>query len=98
MFSGIAALSASHEQLIVGWTGSIQSPTHDQTIPSHLITDSDKAALSDALRSYQPEEAKGPGDLKAISYIPVWLDDEVAHGHYEGYCKQSGSPSLIPKP
>lgn len=22
-----------------------------------------------------------------IKYVPVWLDDDIAHGHYEGYCK-----------
>ncbi|CAO1620800.1 unnamed protein product [Jaminaea pallidilutea] len=42
-------------------------------------------------------EAKGDGDKgtggkpvqteNGIKYVPVWLDYQVAHGHYEGYCK-----------
>ncbi|CAO1629570.1 unnamed protein product [Parajaminaea phylloscopi] len=34
----------------------------------------------------------GEGNVPAeaehgIKYVPVWLESEVAHGHYEGYCK-----------
>ena len=47
----------------------------------------------------QPEQAKadasskgraasGDGEqVNGIKYVPVWLDYNVAHGHYEGYCK-----------
>ena len=30
-----------------------------------------------------------PKEGKDIHYVPVWLDDKDAHGHYDGYCKQS---------
>ncbi|KAG6808923.1 hypothetical protein H0H92_002351, partial [Tricholoma furcatifolium] len=30
-----------------------------------------------------------PDDDRKITYVPVWLDDKVAHGHYDGYCKQT---------
>ena len=28
---------------------------------------------------------------KKTKYVPVCLNDKVAHGHYDGYCKQSMS-------
>lgn len=88
MISGIRSLAATHEQLIIGWTGDIQSPTPGEFIPSDNISDTDKAALEDALKSYQPRESD-PDDDKKTLYVPVWLDDKVAHGHYDGYCKTS---------
>ncbi|KAF9031659.1 trehalose 6-phosphate phosphatase [Hymenopellis radicata] len=87
MISGIRSLSATHEQLIVGWTGDIASPVPNENIPTHTVSESDKAALDEALSTYQPKESD-PDDDKKTSYVPVWLDDKVAHGHYDGYCKQ----------
>jgi hypothetical protein len=40
----------------------------------------------------EPVDASGqPGKAveHGIKYVPVWLDYNVAHGHYEGYCKTS---------
>jgi hypothetical protein len=88
LISGIRSLAATHEQLLVGWTGDIQSSTPGENIPTDLISEEDKAALETALRTYQPREAD-PDDDKKTLYIPVWLDDKVAHGHYDSYCKQS---------
>lgn len=47
---------------------------------------------SPRMNGAEPIEAGNTGrtSLKArhgIRYVPVWLDDNVAHGHYEGYCK-----------
>ena len=28
-------------------------------------------------------------ETKGTLLVPVWLDDKVAHGHYDGYCKTS---------
>jgi len=88
MISGIRSLAATHEQLLIGWTGDIESSTPGEHIPTNLVSDSDRGALEDALKSYQPREAD-PDDDKKTVYVPVWLDDEVAHGHYDSYCKQS---------
>ncbi|KAK0203723.1 trehalose 6-phosphate phosphatase [Desarmillaria ectypa] len=87
MISGIRSLAATHEQLIVGWTGDIHSPVPNEHIPENTISESDKQALDEALRTYQPKESD-PDDDKKTVYVPVWLDDKVAHGHYDGYCKQ----------
>lgn len=88
MISGIRSLSATHEQLIVGWTGDIQSPTASENVPSNNVSEGEKASLSEALESWQPREAD-PDDDQKTSYVPVWLEDKVAHGHYDEYCKQS---------
>ncbi|KAF8069052.1 trehalose 6-phosphate phosphatase [Lyophyllum atratum] len=88
MISGIQSLATTHEQLIIGWTGDILSPTPNELISSDTVCLKDRAALNDALATYQPKESD-PDDDRKITYVPVWLDDKVAHGHYDGYCKQT---------
>lgn len=90
MISGIRSLAATHEQLIIGWTGDIQSPTPGEKVLASSVNEEDRIALEDALNTYEPKESD-PDDDKKTKYVPVWLDDKVAHGHYEGYCKQSTS-------
>ena len=80
--TGIHSLATTHEQLIIGWTGDINSPTPGEHIPTDAISDSDRAALDEALQAYQPKESN-PDDDKKTSYVPVWLDDNVAHGHFK---------------
>lgn len=92
MISGIRSLSATHEQVIIGWTGDISSPTPGEKIASNTVSAEDKAALEIALNVHQPKESD-PDDDKKTTYVPVWLDDKVAHGHYDGYSKQSASLS-----
>ncbi|KAF9261690.1 trehalose-6-phosphate phosphatase [Marasmius fiardii PR-910] len=87
MISGIRSLSTTHEQLIVGWTGDIHSPTPGERVPEHTVSDSDREALEEALKNYQPKESD-PDDDKKTLYVPVWMEHKVAHGHYDGYCKQ----------
>jgi len=97
MFSGIRALSATHEQLIVGWTGDITAVpsagtpgsegTSGEPVPCAQVTQADRNALDAELIGYDED---GHGAHK-IEYVPVWLEDKVAHGHYDGYCKMSES-------
>lgn len=114
MISGIRALSATHDQAIVGWTGDILSlpsagaasaeengestGNEEESIPSHLVSQADREALEAELVGYD-EDGQGQGiegNKGKLEYVPVWLEDEVAHGHYEGYCKTSAcSLSLI---
>lgn len=112
MISGIRSLSATHEQLIVGWTGDIAllpsvgaasaeengggTDDGEQSIPSHLVSRADREALEAELVGYD-EDGQGQGierNKGKLEYVPVWLEDKVAHGHYEGYCKTS--KSLLP--
>ncbi|KAF7325671.1 Trehalose-6-phosphate phosphatase [Mycena kentingensis (nom. inval.)] len=88
MISGIRSLTATHEQLIIGWTGDIQSTVPGKSVPVDLISAEDRHSLEEALKTYQPKESDPDDDRKTV-YIPVWLDDKVAHGHYDGYCKQT---------
>ncbi|KAJ7185313.1 trehalose-6-phosphate phosphatase [Mycena filopes] len=87
MISGIRSLAATHEQLIIGWTGDIASATQAQ-VPAASVSEEDRAALEAALKTYQPKESDPDDDRKTV-YVPVWLEDAVAHGHYDGYCKQT---------
>ncbi|TFY57632.1 hypothetical protein EVG20_g8465 [Dentipellis fragilis] len=103
MISGIRSLSATHDQLIIGWTGDIESPVSSSsgeklTIPSNALSEEDKAALEHEIAHYEPDDddsslpsgiAERASAKSRTSYVPVWLEDGVAHGHYEGYCKNT---------
>ncbi|KAI0000127.1 glycosyltransferase family 20 protein [Russula compacta] len=89
MISGIRSLSAKHEQLIVGWVGDIESPNTNSAgekimIPTTSLSEEDKTALEEQLASFKSEDE----EVK-MTYVPILLDDKVAHGHYDGYCKQT---------
>ncbi|KAK7044437.1 trehalose-6-phosphate phosphatase [Favolaschia claudopus] len=89
MISGIRSLAATHEQIIIGWTGDIQAAKNPEgRVPVASIPEEQRSALKDALKTYQPKESD-PDDDKKTLYEPVWLEDGVAHGHYDGYCKQT---------
>ena len=63
----------------------------EQQIPSHLVSQADRDALEAELVGYD-EDGQGrgiEGNKGKIKYVPVWLEDKVAHGHYDGYCKTS---------
>ncbi|KAI0316381.1 trehalose-6-phosphate phosphatase [Amylostereum chailletii] len=91
MISGIRSLSNTHEQLIIGWTGDIERPHTTSAgekikIPTTSLNDEDRASLAQEIASYDAEDLEDKGKTK---YVPVWLDDKVAHGHYDGYCKET---------
>ncbi|KAF8156017.1 trehalose-6-phosphate phosphatase [Crassisporium funariophilum] len=89
MISGIRSLSHSHEQLIVGWTGDILSSSSDK-VPADTVSPEERLSFETTLKKYHPKESD-PDDERdrKTKYVPVWLDDKVAHGHYDGYCKQT---------
>jgi len=90
MISGIRSLSHTHEQLIVGWTGDIQSHIGTDKVPVDTVSEQERDGFELALKEYHPKESD-PDDERdrKTKYVPVWLEDKVAHGHYDGYCKQS---------
>jgi trehalose 6-phosphate synthase/phosphatase len=88
MISGIRSLSTTHEQIIVGWTGDIHFTEPQEKVPVDIVSKEDRVAYEDALKNWTPKESD-PDDDKKTTYVPVWLDDKVAHGHYDGYCKES---------
>jgi trehalose 6-phosphate synthase/phosphatase len=86
------------EQLIIGWTGDIQNANQpDATVPLSNVSEEDRLALEKSLQTYHPHEAD-PDDERKLNYVPVWVDEKEAHGHYEGYCKESTSysPTFLP--
>lgn len=107
MFSGIRSLSTTHDQLIVGWTGDITAvpsagtPNSEDNIapsgehvPCTQVTQADRNALDAELVGYD-EDGHGAAKEHKTEYVPVWLDDKVAHGHYDGYCKMSASLFIV---
>ena len=96
MISGIRSMSHSHEQIIIGWTGDILSSPTDK-IPIDTVTEKEREEFEAALKAYHPKESD-PDDERdrKTKYVPVWLEDKVAHGHYDGYCKQSAFHPLSP--
>jgi trehalose 6-phosphate synthase/phosphatase len=92
MISGIRSLSATHEQIILAWTGDIESgpvaSTHRNPVPFTTLGEDDKQTLEAEIANYRSVIDVGEGKKK-LNYVPVFLDDKVAHGHYEGYCKTS---------
>ena len=99
MVSGIRSLCDTHEQVVLAWTGDIEvgntppgvATVHRDTVKVSNLTPEDKASLEAAISDYvAPEEVTIDGaPRKKMTYVPVFLDDKVAHGHYEGYCKTS---------
>ncbi|QRV76505.1 glycosyltransferase family 20 protein [Ceratobasidium sp. AG-Ba] len=89
MTSGIRSLSTTHEQLIVGWTGEFRTVANDDRVSSDSLSHEDRATLEKEYASYNSTDAGAVADEhpERIKYKPVWLDDAVAAGHYEGYCK-----------
>ncbi|QRV91345.1 glycosyltransferase family 20 protein [Ceratobasidium sp. AG-Ba] len=89
MTSGIRSLSTTHEQLIVGWTGEFRTVANDDRVSSDSLSHEDRATLEKEYASYDSTDAGAVADERPerIKYKPVWLDDAVAAGHYEGYCK-----------
>ncbi|KIY47893.1 glycosyltransferase family 20 protein [Fistulina hepatica ATCC 64428] len=90
MTSGIKSLAATHEQVIVGWTGDIVSPVNPNVnLPVASISEEARRELDKALVEYTASELQEDSTKKPTHYAPVWLDDKIAHGHYDGYCKQT---------
>jgi trehalose 6-phosphate synthase/phosphatase len=108
MISGIRSLATTHEQVILAWTGDIEATNvagaegentssdriKSKKVPFKDLSQEDKVSLEAEIRNYQSALDLGP-DKKKLHYVPVLLEDKIAHGHYEGYCKSS-KHSFIP--
>ena len=60
-------------------------------VPTPLMNGAEPLSVSAAAakkaRTTAVKKSMEEGADKGIKYVPVWLDYETAHGHYEGYCK-----------
>nr|BAO72965.1 trehalose-6-phosphate phosphatase1 [Moniliella megachiliensis] len=45
------------------------------------------AAKEERREEYEEEEHLDGHEDYGINYVPVWMDSDIAHGFYEGYCK-----------
>ncbi|KAJ3742715.1 trehalose-6-phosphate phosphatase [Lentinula detonsa] len=90
MISGIRSLSATHEQIIVGWTGDIESTEGEKKEVGEL-TEEHKSELNEILFKGDKEDDVHEAhdeDHHHTGYVAVWMSSPVAHGYYDGYCKQ----------
>ncbi|KAJ7713474.1 hypothetical protein B0H16DRAFT_1265591, partial [Mycena metata] len=87
--------ASAPSRLIIGCTGdppcraisstvSLPPPSTRQPISSEGITEEERTKLKEALVTYHLAESDPDNDRKTV-YVPVWLEDAVAHGHYDGY-------------
>lgn len=81
MYAGIDSLKAQYPSLYIGATGNIVSETRDH-VAAEQLTDRER----DSLRSLL---------LAKHDMVPVFIDDKLAYGHYEGYCKQGKNASHV---
>ncbi|KAG8854117.1 threalose-6-phosphate phosphatase [Tulasnella sp. 330] len=101
MHSGIRSLSATHKQVIVAYTGDIHAHSPHinvpeivgggaaapgvETVSTEKLTAEEKAGLGEAMKTFKEAGSQEyPNDME---YVPVWLTDKTARGHYDGYCK-----------
>ena len=70
--------------MLSNWITRVSLTGEKIKVPSTSLSEQDKASLEDEIARFKSEDE----DTKTI-YVPLLLDDKVAHGHYDGYCKQS---------
>jgi trehalose-6-phosphate synthase len=75
MYAALDSLKKDYRTLYIGGTGAILSHSK-HPIDSRLITDLEKASLTNLLDSKH-------------DMIPIFIEDKLSYGHYEGYSKQS---------
>ncbi|OZJ02982.1 hypothetical protein BZG36_03144 [Bifiguratus adelaidae] len=80
LYSGLQSLSDVAETVIVGWSGELLQDETDEPVPEDEVSDREKASLRHALQER--------------GVVPIFLKEEAAIGHYEGYCKSMLWPLL----
>ncbi|KAI8394303.1 glycosyltransferase family 20-domain-containing protein [Radiomyces spectabilis] len=80
MYAGLDALKKNYNTLYIGGTGNILT-NHKDTIPAEDVGPQQRESLRQLLRSRH-------------DMIPIFLESDMAAGHYEGYCKQVLWPLL----
>ncbi|KAG0263759.1 threalose-6-phosphate phosphatase [Mortierella polycephala] len=73
MYSGIMSLNKDLETIQIGWVGEL-ADQDGYIIPSKSLTEKHKQSLKKKL-------------WQQTKVVPIFLDDNQAAGHYEGYCK-----------
>ncbi|KAF9930311.1 threalose-6-phosphate phosphatase [Linnemannia zychae] len=74
LYSGVLSLNKDYETIQIGWVGEIVDQD-EYIVPTKNLTREQKQSLKDKL-------------WKKEKVIPIFLEDNRAAGHYEGYCKK----------
>lgn len=75
MYAALDSLKKDYRTLYIGSTGTILTHGDKQPVDSSSVSDNDKESLRSLLRSKH-------------DMIPIFLDEKLSFGHYEGYSKQ----------
>ncbi|KAI8636602.1 glycosyltransferase family 20-domain-containing protein [Parasitella parasitica] len=75
MYAALDSLKKDYPTLYIGGTGTVLTYQDKQAVDSASITDSDKESLKHLLRTKH-------------DMVPIFIDDKLSFGHYEGYSKQ----------
>lgn len=70
-------------------TASESAHASPSKVPTKDIGEEERRELEQLLAKYRSRDEVSIEGGKQTTYVPVWLDNKEAHGHYEGYCKQS---------
>ncbi|KAJ3407202.1 threalose-6-phosphate phosphatase [Chytridiales sp. JEL 0842] len=75
LYSGIRSLRENEDEhlLHIGWPGAITESSTQKPVGWAQVGSADRQELVKELKTHQ--------------CVPVWLDDKVASGGYDGYCK-----------
>ncbi|KAF9116681.1 threalose-6-phosphate phosphatase [Mortierella sp. AM989] len=73
LYSGVRTLEKCYETIQIGWVGEV-SDQDGFVVPCKNLTDKHKKNIKEKL--WQKEKV-----------VPIFLNDDRAAGHYEGYCK-----------
>lgn len=76
MYAALDSLKKDYRTLYIGGTGAI-STNDDEKAPveTNSINEEERSSLKELLRS-------------KYDMIPIFVDDKISYGHYEGYSKQ----------
>ncbi|KAF9198551.1 threalose-6-phosphate phosphatase [Haplosporangium sp. Z 27] len=74
LYSGVRTLEKAYETIQIGWVGEI-ADQDGYIVPCKNLTEKHKSNIKEKL--WQKDKV-----------VPIFLDDDKATGHYEGYCKR----------
>ena len=80
MYSGIRSLEKDLETIQIGWVGEL-ADQDGYLVPSKNLSETHKQNLKEKLWAKE-------------KVVPIFLEDNRAAGHYEGYCKTGNAQGV----
>ncbi|KAI9311095.1 glycosyltransferase family 20-domain-containing protein [Dichotomocladium elegans] len=81
LYAGIRSLAKNYRTLYVGSTGNIQTEPNKERVLTEQVTPEERENLTRLLRTKH-------------KMVPIFIEEALGFGHYEGYCKQILWPIL----